>query len=44
MNEERRNVLEKYKTIICRHFLKKYCNKGKNCQFAHGKDELRKPF
>ena len=34
-----------YKTQVCKYFeQEKQCHFGKNCTYAHGKDELRKPY
>lgn len=32
-----------YKRWMCKHYKRGYCKYGKNCKFAHGLDELRKP-
>jgi len=34
-----------FKTQLCKFFEKEgKCKFGKNCQFAHGESELRKPY
>ena len=34
-----------YKTQVCKYFeQEKQCHFGKNCSYAHGKEELRKPY
>lgn len=34
-----------YKTQVCKYFeQEKQCHFGKNCSYAHGKDEMRKPY
>lgn len=37
-----------FKTRICRHFLKGFCNRGEKCNFAHGyhqvKRNIKKPI
>ena len=30
-----------YKTQLCRHFLRGFCQRGSECDFAHGSHELR---
>ena len=30
--------------MLCKNFPNNKCKFGKNCQFAHDNDELRKPF
>ena len=35
------DLIQKYKTEICRNWEQWKCNYGKNCLFAHGKEELR---
>lgn len=34
-----------YKTQVCKYFeQEKQCQYGRNCTYAHGEDELRKPY
>ena len=32
----------KFRTKICRHWLKGYCNRGEKCNFAHGYVQVKK--
>ena len=40
-NNSDAEIFQKYKTEMCRNWLRGTCTYGNNCLFAHGEDEIR---
>jgi hypothetical protein len=41
IKSKKEDFINKYKTEICKYFLTGNCRYGKDCAFAHGKDEMK---
>ena len=40
----RQKLEEKFRTVVCRHWLRGLCMKGEQCEFLHQYDEARMPL